>query len=90
MHRVALSIPPPSPHQDPQILLSSICPLHQHVKESTLHKAKGGYSSVIRKQLSEDTIGPTEISVALKPVLSSPQVKGTSVGVSGLDRKSVV
>lgn len=58
------------------MLLNSSCPLHQHVKESTLNK--GGCCAAMRKQLSEGTIGPafpTEISVALKPVLWSPQVK---------------
>lgn len=60
------------------MFLNSSCPLHQHVKESTLNKAEGGCCSALRKQLSEDTTGPvfpTEISVALKPVLWSSQVK---------------
>lgn len=66
------------PHQDSPMFLNSTCPLHQHVKESTLNKAEGGCCSALRKQLSEDTTGPvfpTEISVALKPVLWSSQVK---------------
>lgn len=64
--------PSSDPHWDPQMLLNSSCSLLQHVKESALNKAEGCCCSAIRKQLSEDStspVFPTEISVALKPVL---------------------